>query len=111
MTKPRSQSEDRKDLLIEPLDFLILEKLPAEGTLIFSAYPDGKSSEELSQTVAEGNFTTLELSTRLRVLHKAHAVVTQRSFATKTKTRVVWQRTKLGEQWLSEWKGRNGSHE
>jgi len=97
------------DFVIDPLDYQILDMLPPEGTLIFGAYPDGKTSQEIAQSpsVAEGKMPSSQIGNRMTVLgNKLGWVVKKKGIGTSNKH--VWQRTKQGEKALHKWKGGQG---
>lgn len=95
--------------LIEPLDYMILDKLPDEGTTMGGIYPLGASvanlvklfKKETGQDVPSGVF-----SGQLRSMH-------MQKLAVKVKVTGIgsaafaWQRTKEGKKLLNKWKERN----
>lgn len=105
MTEARQPGDTRLDLLIDPLDFQVLDVLPIEGTLHFGAYPVGKTAKEVQheQTVGEGQMTIGTITSRLRFLNVMGWAVKSKGIGTGGRN--VWQRTKLGEQELTKWKG------
>lgn len=83
-----------------PLDKLLLEELPPEGSLILGVYPDGKSAKDLQKAVANGQLPMTQISTRMRVLHLF-------GLALRTKTvrasGAVYQITDEGKKYLASW--------
>jgi hypothetical protein len=93
--------------LVEPLDFLILDLLPPEGTTAFGVYPDGQTAASLSKQIGEGRLKTSTFSTRLRVLKLMDYTTSKRGISGATKGQ-VWQRTEAGEKALHRWKADHG---
>ena len=60
MTSARKPGEHRPDLIIDPLDYLILDELPIEGTLHFGAYPVGKTAANIQKVVGAGQVRPAE---------------------------------------------------
>jgi len=103
MTEARKPGEARPDLIIDPLDYLILDLLPIEGTLHFGAYPVGLAAYEIQPKLAEGQVKITTISSRLRVMGAEGWVVKQKGIGTSGKH--VWQRTAAGDKALHKWKG------
>jgi len=103
MTETRKSGDSRLDLIREPLDYLILDILPVEGTLIFGAYSDGKTSAEISKLVGDGTIPTTLIGNRVRVLHELGLVI--RLLGLGTSGRNIYQRTQFGTELLAKWKG------
>ena len=89
------------EVLVDPMDFILLDSLPPEGTMFAGAYPDGPSSQDLAANLFEGKIPAAQVAPRLRVLsvlgfclHANRRGVTDR----------VWQITEKGEQLLADWK-------
>ena len=95
--------------LVEPLDYLILEKLPEEGTTLGGLVPLGetvrnlKSGEPFKQLPKAAD----TLGGRLRAMEVYGLVV---NVVMPGETR-GWQRTKLGEKHLTEWRKSNPAKE
>lgn len=51
-----------------PLDKLILDLLPPEGTTFMSVYPEGPTALEIQKKIADGKVPTSILSSRLRLM-------------------------------------------
>lgn len=99
--------------LIAPLDYLIMEALPEEGTLFAGLYPLGETVRNLGvklpKTPDKKNLPSSMIQTRLRLLSlQGLASKAQRNLGTSGAA--VWQRTKTGTEVLKAWKGgQNGS--
>ena len=93
-----------EDDLIDPLDFLILGTLPNEGEMFAGAYPDGKTSNQLSEELFEGRVKPSTIGPRMNALHY-HGLV-NKSKGIGTSGRHIYQRTakgiKVHEEWLEK---------
>lgn len=108
MTKPKGvPPEERLDLLIDPIDYLILQLLPEEGTLAFGAYQTGLTVRELAiqlhkQKLVEVQLPSSTLSSRVRVLAMLKLAVKHTGLGTGSKH--VWQRTPKGKGLYEQWR-------
>lgn len=85
---------------ILPLDALILKELPDEGA-IFAVWPEGKSARELSQIVADGQVSVVDISSRLRVMSIFGLIVRTRTVRNSAN---IYQVTPLGKKHLASFK-------
>ncbi len=82
-----------------PLDVLILQLMPKEGTMFMGVYAEGATVGDIRKRVAGGKLDSSLISTRLRVLHM---------FGLATKVAVPkqptagWQVTPKGEQFVRD---------
>jgi hypothetical protein len=103
MTQPRAADDPRTDLLIDPLDFLLLERMSPEGTMHFGAYPDGATAKQLSE-MFDGHVRSGTIGMRCRVLSLTGYAVKLKGVGTGGKS--VWQRTEQGEKALKKWRAK-----
>lgn len=93
-------------LFVQPLDFLILEKLPEEGTQFGGLYQLGETTRSVEKALREEHPAFAEIpSTNLHsrftsmnqagLLHKVKALGREGS---------AWQRSQLGEEALKLWR-------
>lgn len=95
----KGEALDYSDL-INPLDFLILEKLPEEGEIAFGLYPQGESTQNLSNTSFKP-LTPTQLAMRLRILQTLGLVL---KVTMLSRTKEGWQRTTKGKEVYETWK-------
>ena len=93
--------------LLEPLDYMILQHLPDQGTLFAGLYPLGETTPNLvgkftPEQRTLGGVDSHFVSTRLRVLHIQGLVLNLRS-AKNTGGKRIWQRTKEASRLVKEW--------
>lgn len=93
--------------LIEPLDYLILDQLPIEGTMFAGAYPEGTTVLKLREIIAGGKLASSTISQRVRYMATYEMVVKVKGLGQHG--RYVWQRTQKGDAMFKEWRARNGS--
>lgn len=91
-----------RTMVVEPLDYMLLDKLPKEGTLAGGLYPIGETVPGLVKKLGGKPVTTAIVSSRVRILGVL-------GLATKKKGvggvgNFVWQITKRGEEVLQSWK-------
>lgn len=86
--------------IIEPLDYLILEQLQDEGTLMGGYYPLATNVAALKKHFKELPSTLL--SARLRVLGMQDLVVNIATAGSKN----GWQRTPKGKELMEAWQQR-----
>lgn len=101
----RERAQEGEIKLVEPLDYLILDALPLEGTMLGDFIPLGATVRDLVKTTFKGLDSDL-ISGRVRAME----------FYGLTKQVVLpsargWQVTKTGQQWLSDWKSRQNGKE
>jgi len=106
MTEKREPGVARPDLIIDPLDYLILDQLPIEGTLHFGAYAVGKTAAEIGAVIAQGQVSHGTIGARLRVMSEEGWTLKMRGIGSGSKN--IWQRTHEGEKALHRWKGEQG---
>ena len=86
--------------LVDPLDYLILGGLPNEGELIAGAWPDGRSSKQLSRELFDGAITPGKIGPRLNMLSRFGFTVKRKGMG---QAGLVHQRTPAGEKFYKEW--------
>jgi hypothetical protein len=89
--------------LVEPLDYLILEKLPEEGTLFAGLYPLGETVANISKNLPKVNgktFPSTVVTNRIRSM-QAQGLTTDTRGATATR---IWQRSRHASQLFKTWK-------
>ena len=95
---------------VEPLDQMILETLPEEGSLFAGMYPLGEMVTNIAKKLPKGpdkkDLPTSVIQTRLRVLKHNGMVVSSASVQTSGK--YVWQRTAKGKKFFTDWKESRG---
>lgn len=91
------QAEEGKFSLVMPLDKMIVEKLPLEGTLFGGLYPLGETALNLRKKHFR-ELTPDQISARLRSLQEQGLVASSPSVGTGGT--LIWQRTKRGEDVL-----------
>lgn len=102
-------AEGDYDLVI-PLDFKILEEMPAFGTTLAGMYELGTTVGSIAKTypmVSSGS-----IAARVRNLHAmgiCHMVKLIGGPGGAGKT-IAWQRTELGDRLLKEWKDKEAEH-
>lgn len=92
--------EEIAETLIDPLDYLLLEKLPEEGTLAMGYYPLGESARSL-----KGSFNGVPptaIDSRLRSLKIAGLAAGVRLMPKAQ----GYQITKRGQEVLAAWRSR-----
>lgn len=105
----RTRAAEGADLLVVPLDYIILSKLPKEGTLMGGIVPIGETVRNLLRTEFEGLLTSEQVSGRLSAM-QAMGYTTLVNMPARQKGGNGWQITKLGQRKLEEWAaGRNGT--
>jgi|SRR5215471_7812315 len=107
MTPPKRRHDDetRRELLVDPLDYLLLKELPPEGTKVFDAYPDGKAAEDLTKLVAGGQLDIKIISTRMRVMSRIELVAAVKTVGQSGRT--IYQITPIGQRLLQEWESKS----
>lgn len=86
--------------LIPPLDYLILENLPDEGTLFGGLYPLTETAINLAKTKFKPMPAT-DVANRLALLKKLGLALQQKPIRG---SRVAYQRTAKGKEVFQEWK-------
>lgn len=87
------------EVLIEPLDYKIIELLPDQGSLHLGVIPVGEMVSQISKKL--GGLPSSLLSGRMRVLQIMGLAVPAR--ATGSRGTLVWQVTPKGKEVLAEW--------
>lgn len=102
--KPVSElAKEGKISLVEPLDYLIMDTIQDEGTMLGEFYPLGTTVRDLVQNQFKGLDSDM-ISGRLRAMEQYG--LTQHVQMPGARG---WQTTKMGQEWLTEWKrNRNG---
>lgn len=92
--------------LIEPLDTMILDLLPVQGSLFGGLYPLGETVQNLEQKF-KGQVKITTISTRLRLLHIQGLAVKTNSVS-EGRGSTVWQRTSAATNLLNNRKEKKG---
>lgn len=92
--------------LIEPLDILIIEQLPLEGTLFGGLYPLGETVENLRKKF-DGKVKVTTLTARMRLLN-IQGLVARTNSVSEGRGMTVWQRTAAGTKLLNDRKEKKG---
>lgn len=103
--------EGDRSMLVEPLDYMMISSMPAEGTNVAGLYQIGKSTvalaAEFKKQVKEAGQdaklapTTAQLGGRMNTLHALGLVrPVQMVSGRGAKT---WQRTPKGEEVVKQW--------
>ena len=104
MTAKRGQNFDPDSDLIDPLDYLLIGGLPEVGTLIAGAYPDGRTSKQLSHELFKGEISAGKIGPRMNALTH-HGFITKRK-GVGTMGAHMYQRTSAGttlhQTWLKD---------
>jgi len=87
--------------LIEPLDYLILGALPKEGEMIAGAYPDGRTSKQISRELFNGEVTPSQIGPRMNALVYHACIVKKKGIGTSGA--YIYQRTPKGEEVYAKW--------
>jgi hypothetical protein len=96
--------------LVEPLDLIILESLPNEGTLFVGLYPLGETAGNISKAKLEGKIPVSVVARRLGTLRQQGLVVKKQAIGQGANEKnVVWQRTPAAVALLASKEGKNGS--
>lgn len=96
-----AQFERGDEVLVDPMDYVILGSLPPEGTLFAGAYPEGRAVKSLAGELFGGQLTSQEIAVRMRILRVLGLVV---SAGRRGVHDLVWQITPKGKHTLEEWK-------
>ena len=87
--------------LIDPLDYLILGALPEEGTMIAGAYPDGRTSKQLSRELFRGEVTPSQIGPRMNALVYHSLVIKKKGIGVNGA--FIYQRTPKGDEVYDKW--------
>jgi hypothetical protein len=87
--------------LIDPLDYLILGALPEEGTMIAGAYPDGRTSKQLSRELFNSEVTPSQIGPRMNALVYHSLVVKKKGIGVNGA--FIYQRTPKGDEVYDKW--------
>lgn len=92
--------------LVEPIDTLVMEMIPEEGTLFGNLYPLGETAKSLAKKLStkEAVLTATMVSQRLRALNIQGLVVKKKSIGSGGGS-LVWQRTKAATELITGGKG------
>ena len=92
--------------LAAPVDYMILQWLPDEGTLFAGLFPLGETVvnlvEKFTPEQRSAGINSSFVSTRIRIMHIQSLVVSSRSAKGGSGKR-IWQRTKAGARLVKEW--------
>lgn len=94
-------------MLVDPLDYLLLQMLPDEGSIFAGLYPNGETVENMRTKFTPEQrkaITSSTISTRIRVMSLLGLVVSKHR-GSNTRGRLVWQITPAGKDVLKKWKG------
>lgn len=87
--------------LVEPLDYLLMDQLPDEGTNVGGMYQLGATVNKLGEAFPVGSNV---LSGRLRALSMGGLVRKIRMVAEARGRDYAWQKTVFGKEVLEKWK-------
>ena len=87
--------------LIDPLDYLILGALPEEDTMIAGAYPDGRTSKQLSRELFNSEVTPSQIGPRMNALVYHSLVVKKKGIGVNGA--FIYQRTPKGDEVYDKW--------
>jgi hypothetical protein len=82
-----------------PLDVLILQLMPKEGTMFMGVYAEAAFVTDIKKAIAQGQLPSSLISTRLRVLHMFGYAT--KVYVPKSHT-AGWQATPKGEQFVRD---------
>lgn len=95
--------EGDRSMLIEPLDWAILEMMPDFDTNVGGLYQLGSTATDIRSKLGVP-VTVSQLSTRIRVLHVIGLCRAVRTLgATTARSGKAWQKTTFGEEELKKW--------
>lgn len=93
--------------LVAPLDYLIMDVLPTEGTLFAGMYPLGETAANIAKKLKVGKgsmpLTSNIVTNRLRLMHEQGLVMKHNRVPGASSA--VWQKTKTGNTIAKGWKG------
>lgn len=96
--------------LVEPFDYMILEKLPEEGTLFAGMFPLGETVANLitkfPKIPGQGTIPTSFVAGRIHSM-KDQGLVVKKQAMPGTSGKAVWQRTERGTKTFENWKKNN----
>lgn len=98
--------EGDRSMLVVPFDYLLMEELPTDGTLVGGLYPLGVTSNEMSRKRFKGAASAATLAARLRALEMCGLVKQVRMVKT---SQTAYQRTKLADKEIAAWKAQTQS--
>lgn len=102
----RERTDQGENLLIDPLDYLIMDKLPAQGTLMGGVVPIGETVRNLVNTAFKDLLSSEEVAGRLNAMQfTGHTVSVRLQGGKRTHG---WQITKRGQEDLAAWKAEKG---
>ena len=94
------------DVMVDPMDYVLLDNLVPVGTMFAGAYPDGPTSRDLSERLFEGKVPPNQIAPRLRILHMFGLCVHANRRGVNDK---VWQITSEGRRVVERWKEKKGA--
>lgn len=86
-----------------PLDEMILDFLPKEGSMFAGLYPIGETVKAMDNKAFKNQIPTSVVSARVRLMHKVGLVIQVKQPGSKTSGR-SWQITEAGQRQLAAWK-------
>ena len=92
--------------LVDPLDFLLLEELPDEGTTVGGLYQVGESVQSLAKKFTQRSgvdLTTTLIASRMVSL-KYHGLSRGVKMLGRNRGGNAWQRTVFGKEVAEEWR-------
>lgn len=93
--------------LVDPLDYLILDNLPEEGTTIGGILPLGATVSDIAKNKLGIEVESSMISGRMVSLKTAGLAVV---ISMARSDSAGWQITKLGEKILAEWKDKQSNN-
>lgn len=92
--------EKYKEWMVEPLDYLIMQEMPDEGTNV-GLYQVGSTVKNIHEKLGKSNISSGSLSARVRTLKLAGFIRTVRMVGTAGTA--AYQKTPRGKEILDEW--------
>lgn len=103
--KARGEAEDYSDLVL-PLDYMILELMPREGTTFSGLYPIGSTVKDITKKL-NGAVPSTIISARVRLMNELGLCQKVKALGATTHG-FAWQRTDKADQLLKQWKESEG---
>lgn len=100
---PVPDLEHPENWMIEPLDYMILDILPDEGTNV-GLYQVGETTNNTRKKLGVSKITTGSLVARMRMLHAAQYIRQVRMVGTSGT--IAYQKTKRGKEILTAWQSK-----
>lgn len=113
MTATKGMNFDPDAELVDPLDYLIIGALPDDGAMFAGAWPEGRTSKQLSKELFDGQLAPTQFGPRMNALRHHGLIVKKKGVGTSGAA--IYQRTpkgvKLHKQWLAKQPAKSGDHE